>query len=874
MTASVTASAATARRPGALQIPSLDGLRAVSFGIVFLAHASGFKAIPGYFGLAVFFFLSGYLITTLLRMECERTGTINFRDFYLRRILRILPPFYLVLALDCLLTWAGVLPNALRPQAVLMQALHLTNYYIVGHGWWTGLAPGSWIFWSLAVEEHFYLVFPVFYLWLRRRVPDARGQAWALAGLCALVLLWRCVLVFGFHASQDRVYVASDTRVDSILFGCLLALYGNPVLDSVPVSERRVKSFWVPLACIALVASFAVHKPWFDQTLRYTVQGLALIPLFVAAIRYPSWGLTLLLNSPWARTVGLLTYTLYLVHTSVLWGLSIHTHWPRAVQGAAGLLISLALAGAVFYGVERPIARLRRRLSHAGGAGPAARGEGAIEAVPTPIPPADVPQTGQKVARNLLATLATQLLSWGLTFLVTLYLPRYAGAAGLGKLAFAASFVGLFGVLVPLGTSTLLVKEIARDRARTGALLGATLALRVPLALVMTTLAVLLVRLFGYPELTRTLVVASALGMTVATVNDALGAALQGQENLPRQSLGVLADKFLGSALTILLILRHAPLWAIAAVGIWTGLVSLAVNLSAFRSLLPTLRLPSLGAMRAVVLAGVPFMGWTVFQTLYGQTDPIVLSLVTNDRTVGWYAAAFRLVGTTMFLPTALTTALLPTLSRLHGESQAEFRQLARRMLLLVMLCGVPVALVLVLMPDRLIALLHYPAGFAGAVPVLRVGGVGVLLWFVGNALGTVVFASDGQARMFRTSVVASLLGIPACFLGSFLGDRLLHNGAVGAIGSDVLLEAFLVGAYLRSVPQGTFGADSLRGVGRCLAAALPAAAVLLWLAGRGWGLWCLPPVMLVYVALCVALGCLRPQDLSMARQAWKGRSG
>ena len=148
----------TARKP--FQIPSLDGLRAVSFLIVFLGHAFTKRWIPGDLGLIVFFFLSGYLITTLLRLEYDETGGINFRDFYLRRVLRIFPPLYLVLGAGCLLTLTHVLDNTLWPRAVLAQACHLTNYWIVFHGWWNGMAPGSWIFWSLAVEEHFYLVFP------------------------------------------------------------------------------------------------------------------------------------------------------------------------------------------------------------------------------------------------------------------------------------------------------------------------------------------------------------------------------------------------------------------------------------------------------------------------------------------------------------------------------------------------------------------------------------------------------------------------------------------------------------------------------------------------------------------------------------------
>ena len=94
---------------GGFHIPSLDGLRAVSFSIVFFAHAGLEKWVPGGFGVTVFVFLSGYLITTLMRMEFEKTGTVSLRKFYLRRVLRILPPFYVVLLLATALTALGVL---------------------------------------------------------------------------------------------------------------------------------------------------------------------------------------------------------------------------------------------------------------------------------------------------------------------------------------------------------------------------------------------------------------------------------------------------------------------------------------------------------------------------------------------------------------------------------------------------------------------------------------------------------------------------------------------------------------------------------------------------------------------------------------------
>ena len=353
--------------PPLAQIPSLDGIRACAVMLVFVAHAGLKGRVPGEFGVTVFFFLSGYLITTLLRVEHEQTGSISFRAFYLRRVLRIFPPFYLALGATTVLWLVGGLPDgpAFRLDGLLAQALFLTNYYVVQHGWWIGHAQGTWIFWSLAVEEHFYLGFPVAYLLLLRFVPDRRRQALVLAGLCALVMAWRLVLVLAMGATKDRTYVATDTRIDSILFGCILGVFANPVLDRTRVSDGALRYVWVPLAVAGLLLSFVLRSPRFQMSLAYTVQGICLFPIFIAAVRCAGWGPFRLLNLGWVRFVGVLSYSIYLVHPSVLWGVTSWIHAPAGAQAVVALSLTLAIAFGIHVAVERPAARLRRRLSRA-----------------------------------------------------------------------------------------------------------------------------------------------------------------------------------------------------------------------------------------------------------------------------------------------------------------------------------------------------------------------------------------------------------------------------------------------------------------------------------------------------------------------------
>jgi peptidoglycan/LPS O-acetylase OafA/YrhL len=339
-------------------LPSLDGLRALSFLIVFAAHAGAEDVVPGGFGVTVFFFLSGYLITTLLRAEREARGTISFRGFYLRRALRILPAFYLVLGLAVVASAAGVVPGGWSARAVAAQALHAANYWIVfaGHD---GQPRGTGVFWSLAVEEHYYLLFPALFVLLSRSLPDRRARAKLLWALCAVELGWRSYLVFVAHAPADRTYVATDTRADSILFGCALALWENPALDDSAWGERVWKGLLLPAALLVLLVTFLVRAPAFRETVRYSLQGIALIPVFVVAIRYPEWGPCRILNLRLMSFLGVLSYPLYLVHHVVL---MVPFAAPQLARAALAFTTSLGLAWAIHEIVEKPCAGLRRRL--------------------------------------------------------------------------------------------------------------------------------------------------------------------------------------------------------------------------------------------------------------------------------------------------------------------------------------------------------------------------------------------------------------------------------------------------------------------------------------------------------------------------------
>jgi peptidoglycan/LPS O-acetylase OafA/YrhL len=350
-------------RDAVRHIPSLDGMRAISVMLVFVAHAGLERLVPGGLGVTIFFFLSGFLITTLMRSEFEQNGHVSLRHFWLRRALRILPPFYLVLSGAVIASLLVDPPGTLSVPAIAAQGLHFTNYRMIWHGF-EGQPAGTGVYWSLAVEEHFYLLFPWLFVGMQRMRMPARNQAVLLWVLCAAVMIWRCVLVFAFDASTDRTYLASDTRVDSILFGCALAVWGNPVLDRPALDERRWKFVFVPAAIVLLALTFAVRDSAFRETVRYSIQGLALTVIFIAVIRFQNWVPNRFLNLRPIAFLGVLSYSLYLVHYSVIlaiWRILPELH--PVGQALIAFFVSIALAWALYKFIERPCARLRKRLT-------------------------------------------------------------------------------------------------------------------------------------------------------------------------------------------------------------------------------------------------------------------------------------------------------------------------------------------------------------------------------------------------------------------------------------------------------------------------------------------------------------------------------
>jgi peptidoglycan/LPS O-acetylase OafA/YrhL len=222
------------------------------------------------------------------------------------------------------------------------------------------------VLWSLAVEEHFYLVFPPLLILLLRRM-QRRAIASTLFALCISVLVWRVILVHGEYVSSSHIFYSTDTRFDSLLFGCVMGLWRNPVLDvKVPAgacsSPTGGEQAILAAALLLLAFSLFYADPGFHKTLRYTVQGIALFPIFWLAMRYPSWLTFRWLNWSPVRWFGGISYSFYLAHP--FW-LGVAHQMASGLTGAVlGFVMTTLFSTLLYWHLERPFMQMGRALQN------------------------------------------------------------------------------------------------------------------------------------------------------------------------------------------------------------------------------------------------------------------------------------------------------------------------------------------------------------------------------------------------------------------------------------------------------------------------------------------------------------------------------
>lgn len=337
--------------------PSLDGLRGIAVTAVVLSHLPNLPFGGGFFGVDIFFVLSGFLITSLLLEEWGATSDISLKAFYARRALRLLPALVEVLLVAVAVSAAVETPeqSAAMRSSALMTLFYSANWFVAYRQFPRGELSHAW---SLSVEEQFYAVWPVVMLLLlkggcsRRTIGLLTAAGFAASG-AARMILWNTT-----H-SWERVYFGSDTHADGLLAGALVALLLESGVRPRSPAALRVLN-WAAHLMMGWLGVFLVLGWAADPYLSnggYSAMNLG-VAVIVMCLMCGAWPpLRMLCESRLLVWIGRISYGVYLWHSILFWLLR-HARLGGAAWGW-GLLaaVLVGVPAASFYVLERPLLR-------------------------------------------------------------------------------------------------------------------------------------------------------------------------------------------------------------------------------------------------------------------------------------------------------------------------------------------------------------------------------------------------------------------------------------------------------------------------------------------------------------------------------------
>ena len=293
------------------KIPSLDGLRAVAVLLV-ICHHLHVPFFPDGRGVLTFFVLSGFLITWMLLKESERSGEVSIRNFYIRRVLRIFPAFYVFLILSIAARWlTRAWPNRSLLLDYLSAFFYTSNYRLALTPTIAHTAQHTW---ALSVEEQFYLLWPCVFVAFHQKL---RRLTYVLLAAIVAINIYRLVLHFGFHVRENWISFSFDTRADHILIGCLLAVLLTRGVGTWFWNWITARPWYSLVPLLLTIASIAISSHG-GLAYRFSV-GFVVDPLITAVLlvqvialgKSRLWGW---LNWKVTAYLGKISYGMFLYH--------------------------------------------------------------------------------------------------------------------------------------------------------------------------------------------------------------------------------------------------------------------------------------------------------------------------------------------------------------------------------------------------------------------------------------------------------------------------------------------------------------------------------------------------------------------------------
>lgn len=490
------------------------------------------------------------------------------------------------------------------------------------------------------------------------------------------------------------------------------------------------------------------------------------------------------------------------------------------------------------------------------------------ETKPANVGGAEAPssEASRPVARGAFAMLSTQPLTWAASLAAIVLVPRYLGDDGLGRFAIAWTIGGYISLVAALGLPNYVTRKVAIEPARAAIYAWGAIVVMTLIALPLMAVVLAVVAILRPTAIDMWLVLA---GMSVTLVWSMQSILLSAFIGLQRHAhyawLGAGASVVVtATGLAALVagdggVYGYAGAILIATVAITTAQWALSGLRFTRASVTPRI-------LKELVVGGLPFLWWNIALRVRENADVVMTGLLLRPGVAGWLSAAYRIIGVTVFIPTVITTPLLPVLSKLR-DNHTEYRAILRDSLATVLLFTVPASATIFVFAPAIPDLLGWPLELRHSIPVIMILAFQQVLIGVDMVLATSLIALGRERQWLRVAIAASLFNLAVNLIAIPAAEAIGGNGAVGAAIVEVATELVFLGCAISLTPRGLLGRDLLLRALRTVACGLVFVAVASFLRPHSLAL-ALVAGGGAYLVAAVALGVLRPAHIRAVRLA------
>ncbi|MBR0471553.1 MAG: flippase [Methanosphaera sp.] len=399
--------------------------------------------------------------------------------------------------------------------------------------------------------------------------------------------------------------------------------------------------------------------------------------------------------------------------------------------------------------------------------------------------------TVRTLVKNTSVLFLSQLVSYILAFFYTLYSARYLGTTNFGIISFATAISGLFAIFTDLGLSTLTIREVAKDKSKTGKYLGNHGTIKLILSLITMSTLIIFVNVGTFDVVTKNVVYLIGSSVIINAFGGVFTSLFRAYEQMEYQSISEILN---ASVLFVGILICVFTKQSVIAVSLVYVIASLAVLLYNFVICTRNYGLihfqTDLKFWKYLILTAYPLAITSIFALISFKMNTILLNMLTTSAVVGEYTAAFNLMQALIFIPTVFSTAVMPIFSKLYVDSREMLAYSYKKSLKYLTIISMPIAMGTTVLSDKII-LFIYGSAYVNTIPILE-----LIIWalpaiFLSYILGTSIASINKQHETVKATFI--------CLLFSTFGNYILiqlFNG-IGAAMITVLNEVSMVIFYM-----------------------------------------------------------------------------